>query len=38
MSAYQHALKHIKQIAKQNVASAGGRPLQIPAGNLVFVT
>ena len=37
MSVNQHALKHIKQMAKQSVARAGGKPLQIPVGNLVLL-
>ena len=37
MSANQHALKHIKQMAKQSVVRAGGKPLQIPVGNLVLL-
>ena len=34
MSATWCALKHIKQMAKQSVARTGGKPLQIPVGNL----
>ena len=36
-SANRHALQHIKQIAKQSVARAGVKPLQIPVGNLVLL-
>ena len=37
MSANWHALKHIKQMSKQSVARAGGKPLQIQVGNLVLL-
>ena len=36
-SANQHALQHIKQLAKQSVARAGGKPLQIPIRNLLLL-
>ena len=36
-SANQCALKHIKVMAKQSVARAGGKPLQMPVGNLVVL-
>ena len=36
-SANQHAPKYIKQMAKQSVARAGGKSLQIPVGNLVLL-
>ena len=36
-SANWHALKHIKQMAKQCAARVGGRPLQIPVGNPVLI-
>ena len=36
MTTNQCALKHIKQMAKQSMARDGGKPLQIPVGDLVL--
>ena len=36
-SAKRCALKHIKQMAKQSMARDGGKPLQLPVGNLVLL-
>ena len=37
MSANRRALKHIKQSAKKSQIRTGGKPLQIPVGNLVLL-
>ena len=38
LSTIRHALRQIKKTAKPCASKAGGKPLQILVGNLVFVS